>query len=368
MGGGNSAPIASNTQSQNAQNTLQNYAGAGTNSNVQNLLSQYGSGNQSLSQTLQAIQGLQNPTSGTGSTPNPFAGTAFGNTLNNSGLLAPTSNNSSNGALVQGAEDQLATNPLTAGLLASSQVMSNPLNQGLYGQSGLQGQAENNYTNATGNLSQDRQALSGNDPSYGLQQSDLAAYGQGADQIGRQSAAQGQGIAQSLAARGLGSGANGSAIASYAGNYGNQNEQLGQLQNQISQNRINTAQGLAQARNASDLQQQSGAAGLATSMGQLGQQAYGQQLGSNMAGAQNNYNEAAGAAGSALNNQTAQQNVNNEQFAQQQQPGVLGSIAGAVGGGLAGGLTGGLGSTLGKAAGSALTGGSASPSPLSSSI
>lgn len=359
--GGSSAPVASNGQTTTSQNSLQNYVSSQQSPQAQAILSQYSSGGMSLNDALKAMGGITNATS-TGTDPNGavnqngFQTSGYGGTqLTNT--LSP-----------QGGTDALFTDPQTAGLAASSQVQSNPLYQGIFGQNGLQGQSENNYTNATGNLAQDRQALSGNDSSYGLQQSDLAAYGQGADQIGRQSAMQGQGIAQALAQRGLGSGSNGAAIASYAGNYGNQAEQLAGLQNQISQNRINTAQQLATARNASDLSQQQSAGNLALGTGQLGESAYGQQLNSNLAGAQNNYNELAGAAGSALNNQTGQQNINNEQYAQQQQGGlgsVLGGIAGGALGGLTGGLGTGLGTSLGKTIGGSTTG---SPASLSSSI
>lgn len=314
---GTNAQQAQGNQTQSSENSLQGYTSAQSNPQVQALMSQYASGQLPLSSALQQIQGL--------------TGTQNGQDVS--------------GNVQQGAADELASNPLTAGTLASSQVMSNPLNQGLYGANGLAGQAQQNYGNATGNLAQDRQALSGNDPSYGLQQSDLAAYGQGANQIGRQSAMQGQGIAQALAARGLGSGSNGAAISSYAGNYGNQAEQLAGLQNQISQNRINTAQGLAQARNASDLQQQSGAAGLATNLGQLGASEYGTQLGANMSGAENNFNELSGANASAANNQALQQNINNANFSQQQatsKPGFLASLGNGISTGITSGVSSGL--------------------------
>lgn len=304
-------------QMQSSQNSLQGYSSAQSNPQVQALMSKYAGGGMSLSDALGQI-----------------------------GQLSGSQNGQDTSANVQqGATDQLATNPLTSGILASSQVMSNPLNAGLYGANGLQGQAEGNYTNATGNLAQDRQALSGNDSSYGLQQSDLAAYGQNADQIGRQSAQQGQGISQALAARGLSSGNSGAAIASYAGNYGNQLEQLAGLQNQISQNRITTASGLAQARNASDLSQQSSAGSLANNLGNSANSAYNSQLGNNMAGAENNFNELSGANSSAANNYGLQQNVNNSNFSQQQatsKPGFLSTIGSGITSGISGGLSSGL--------------------------
>lgn len=345
------------------------------------------------------------------------------------------------GSFNRGAIDQLFSSPETGSLVAQQQVMSNPLYAGLFGAGGVQNQAENNmqtqtataagqnalagqqnqlagtqnqlanqqtgqsneafnnYQGNTQNLASDRNALSGRDPSYGLQASDLAAYGQASNAIGRNSAQQGQGIAQALAARGLGSSNNGAAIGSYAGNYGNQAEQLAGLQQQIAQSRIQTAQGLAQARNQSDLQQQQTNSGLATNFGQLanssantanntrgvanqtaglaiqngqlanqsgglantigqtGMNAQNSQYANNMEGVQNDYNTQAGAAGAALNNQSGSANLNNSQFAQQQATktpdfgtqlgnGLLGGLTGGLTGGISNGITKGLSSAL----------------------
>lgn len=308
MGGsaGTSAPIAQTQgdMTNKAQGALQSYVGGSSQTPyAQNVLSNVGQGNTSISQALQQLSGSNQGAAGN-----------------------------------QGGIDALYTDPQTAGLAAQSQVQSNPLYSGLFGKGGAEANAVGQLPGLTQNLADDRKALSGNDPSYGLQSSDLAAYGQASNNIGRQAAQQNQGISQALAARGLGSSNNGSAINSYAGAYGNQNEQLGQLQQQISQNRIQTAQGLAQARNQSDLANQQAQQGFATSLGQLGQTAYNNQMGSNLAGAQNNYNELAGSAASALNNQTAAQNQSNEQFAQQQatkKPSIGESIGDAAQGGLA---------------------------------
>lgn len=347
---------SANNAANQAQNTLNGYAGAGTNQNVQNVLGQYGSGGLSLQQAISQLgNSAQSPgaTNGSGQTTNGTQDTSGGTNM--------------------GAVDQLFTGPATAGLAAQSQVSSNPLYSGLFGSSGLQGQQEanygtatNNYNNATGNLASDRQALSGNDPSYGLQASDLSAYGQASNALGRQSAQTNQGIAQSLAARGLGSSNNGAAIGSYAGAYGNQNEALAGLQNQIAQQRITTAQGLAQARNNSDLQQQGNAqsfagqsASGANQTGALANQAYQGQLASNMQGAENNYNELAGGAASAQQYQTNQQNINNSQFSQAQQ---TKQQAG-------GPITSALGSALGTAAGQGIaTGVKAGGSALAAAL
>lgn len=359
--GGTSANMnqSANNAANQSQNNLNGYAGAGTNQNVQNVLGQYGSGGLSLQQAIGQL-----------------GSTAQGNGATNGSGQNSAGQQDTSGGTNQGAIDQLFTSPETAGLAAQSQVNSNPLYSGLFGSSGLQGQQEanygtatNNYNNATGNLASDRQALSGNDPSYGLQASDLAAYGQESNALGRQAAQQNQGIAQALSARGLGSSNNGAAIGSYAGAFGNQNEQLAGLQNNIAQQRIQTAQGLAQARNNSDLQQQGNAqsfagqsAAGANQTGALANQAYEGQLGSNMAGAQNNYNELAGGAASAQQYQTNQQNINNSQFSQAQQ---TKSTAGGVFGQA---LSGSLGSALGSLPSTLLGGGgSKTPAPQASS-
>lgn len=374
MGGssGTSAPINTGAVNQNnqAQAGLQQFSGAGGNSHVQDILSQYASGKSNLQDALGALKGVQqNPVAPTGTggqapAGNGLLGMANGAYQGEQNNLNGGNNSSTQGDFSQGAIDQLFSSPETAGMVAQGQVMNNPLYAGLFGSSGLEGQAEqnsntamNNYDTSTSNLASDRNALSGRDPSYGLQSSDLAAYGQASNNIGRNSAMQQQGIAQALAARGLGSSNNGAAIGSYAGAYGNQAEQLAGLQQQIAQNRIQTAQGLAQARNNSDLQQQQTNAGLATSQGNLansigntGMNAYNSQVGNNMAGVQNDYNQRAGAAGAALNNQTGMQNLNNSQFSQQQATktpdigtqignGLVGGLSGGVSGGISKGLT-----------------------------
>lgn len=371
--GGSSAAQAPSGATNTAQNNLQTYVQSQNNPVTQQIMAQYAGGQMSLNQALSALSNagpsalssnLANasvPSSNLGGLP---TGGVLGGQIAQAAQNLPgaSANNAYNS---QAAIDSLFTNPETAGLAASSQVMNNPLYSGLFGQSGLQGQAEGNYGNATNNLASDRQALSGNDQSYGLQNSDLAAYGQAADAIGRNTAQQSQGIAQSLAQRGLGNAASGAALSSYAGLYGNQAEQLAGLQQQISQNRINTAMNLAQARNQSDLAQQQGAGQLATSLGGLGSQAYGQQLGSNMNGANNNYNELAGAAGSALNNQIGQQNINNSQWQQQQSSGLGSAIGGLIGtgvGALTGGIGTGIGAQLGTSIGKSIGGTGSAPS------
>jgi hypothetical protein len=247
---------------------------------------------------------------------------------------------------IQGGTDRLATDPLTGSLMAAQQVQSNPLTSGLFGKGGIQDQAQGLFGKLDSNLDESRNALMGRDQSYGLQDSDLKAYGQASNNIGRMFAGQEQNLAQSLADRGLGAAPSGAAGQSFSGLYGNKLEQLAGLQQQIAQNRIQTAQGLAQARNQSDLQRQAANNGLIQNLGSQAQNALQDQYGRQVQGSENNYNQLAGTAGLNLNNQALQQNVANSQFSQQQnskQPGLLDSIRlGAVqgvGGGVSKGLT-----------------------------
>lgn len=279
-------------------------------------------------------------------------------------------------AMQQQAINSLYTDPRTGSMLASNAVRTDPLTSGLFGQGGMQDQAQsrygvlnNQYDTTVGNLAQDRQALSGNDPSYGLNAQDLAAYGQASGNIGRSFGAQSQNLAQMLASRGLDASASGVAGQSFSNLYGNQAEQLAGLQQQIAQNRIQTAQNLAQARTQADLQQQAtgnqaiGANNnLIQGLGSLGQEALQNQYGRQLSGAEYGNNVQNAAAGAGMTNQAAQQNVANSQFSQAQSTAapsagqILGSIAGAGLGAATGGLGSSIGSALGSKIGKAITG------------
>lgn len=311
---------AANNSANQANNTLNGYAGAGSSGATQGILGQYAQGGLGLNQAIAQLGQTGGASTGQGGS---------GQSIGPNGQVVQDTAGGAN----QGAIDQLFTGPATAGLAAQQQVQGNSLYSGMFGQGGQLQQAGTNLT-------QDRQAMSGNDPSYGLQAPDLAAYGQASNAIGRNSAQQNQGIAQSLASRGLGSSNNGAAIGSYAGAYGNQNEALAGLQQQISQQRINTAQGLATARTQNDLQQQN-------QLGNLANSAYNSQLSSNMAGAENNYNMNAGNAAAQQQYQTNEQNINNSQFSQAQQ------TKQSVGGPIVPILS----NALGQAAGTAASGG-----------
>lgn len=266
--------------------------------------------------------------------------------------------------------DMLATSTETGGKLATDQVLGNELYRGLWNKGGMADQAQQAYGRAQdetelvrGLMGESREDLKGRGESYGLTPQDLAAYGQASDQLARMYGAQEQGLAQSLANRGLGAAPSGTGAQAFSNLYGNQMEQLKGAQMQIAQQRINTARGLAQDRMQADLQRAGlanqaaqGAGSLSLGLGNLGMAAHGQQYNQNLAGIASRRGDSASAAQLGMQNQAQQQEMLNEAFAQRQATktpsfleqigsGIAGGIAGAPGA-LIGGFTGKAGSKL----------------------
>lgn len=120
--------------------------------------------------------------------------------------------------------------------LAEKGVQESALTRGLFGAGGLQEQ-----------LGREGQDLAGR--GFQLSQEDREAYGQAAGDISRLFGQQEQQAAQSLARRGLASAGSGAAGATFSGLAGNKNEQLGRMQMQIANQRMeNTRQRLFQNR------------------------------------------------------------------------------------------------------------------------
>lgn len=331
------------------------------------------------------IQALQN---GGASTPNSSIPSAMPGGGNSTGLNAtPTASAAdqaknisalqqqlnalgaapNSGLLQQGATDAIGANAITGNQLAAQQVQNGALTKGLFGAGGIQDQSQAQVGTINNNLTSDRQSLSGNDQSYGLTPQDLAAYGQESNQVNQQFANQNNSLAEQLQARGLGTADSGAAAATYAGSYGNQLEQLAGLQNTIAQQRIQTAQSLAQARTNADLQQQGQNNSMVQGLGQLGtglqQQQYQNQVGQQA----NDINQQMASAGLASNDQQLQQNINNSQWTQNQQSSFnLGNALGGLAGGALGAATGGLGSSLGKALGGSTLGSVGAQKPAGS--
>lgn len=347
-----------------ALNQLQANQKQATSPGVQNLLAQYGSGGMSLNDAI--TQGMSQGTQ----TVDPYSAdrtklqTALADAKSHNTQLAPGISLSdqiqksldalpgtSQVSAPEQFMDRLATNSVTGSMFAKDQVMKDPTLAGMFNKGGLLDQSEGQYSTASNDLGTDRNALMGRDESYGLQDSDLKAYGQASGNIGRQYGNSEKNLAQSLANRGLASGPSGAANLAYSNMAGSQNEQLAQAQQQIAQNRIQTARGLAQDRTNMDLQRQSQAGNLATNLGGLGQSAVNAQFGRQLMGSEDAYNKQAGAAALTAGQQGLQQGINNSQWAQQQASspgGVIGGIAGNAVGAITGGIGNSLGSALGK--------------------
>lgn len=231
------------------------------------------------------------------------------------------------GGAANGANDAMATGSTTGSQYATQQVMNNPMLSGLFGQGGQLSKSEDlsDQLNSTG---------------YNLTSQDQDALGQASGNIARTSAAQDQGLASSLAARGFGGAGSGVAGAAFSNSAGNKFEQLAQAQTQIAQQRVQNTQNRINANNQ-----------LMTTLGGEAandeQQQYGRQLSGAQFGAQQNQQ--------GVDNAAANQNEINEQFAQQQQTkssGALGALGGAAltaaGAAFGGPIGAGLGSSLGK--------------------
>lgn len=244
-------------------------------------------------------------------------------------------------------QQMLATNPLTAQKFASEQLQSDGVMGKYFGKGGMQDQVLGAQSGLEANLDEDRNALKGKDESYGLNENDLKAYGQASGNIARQFGQGEQSLSQSLASRGLAQGASGSAGAQFSGLQGNKMEQLGQLQQQISQNRINTAKGLAEFRSNADADRASRNQQAALNLGSLGANAIGNARNQNMGAKSEMASETnAGAQqGRALNSD--QQNQENNQFAQQQATRKK-SFGEQLGDSLTGAVTGAAGSLAGQ--------------------
>lgn len=157
-------------------------------------------------------------------------------------------------------------NPLTGSKMASDQVRSDPLSSGLLGEGGSLERA----------LGEEKDLQS---RGWTLQPEDFEAYGQASGNIARMFGQQEQSLAQSLSDRGLAAGSSGIAQQQFSGLQGNKAEQLGQLQSQIAQQRMQT-----------NMQRLNDTRGYLNNLGNLGQTAVQNQYNRNLAGV-NAYND-----------------------------------------------------------------------------
>lgn len=186
---------------------------------------------------------------------------------------------------------------------ASMDVQNNPIQGQLYGQGGALSQAMAQYGQEQ-------------NQGYGLTAGDQTAYGQASGQIANQFGQSQQGLAQSLASRGLSD--SGAAGAAFSNSFGNQNEQLAGLQTQIAQQRMNFNQNaMAQTQN------------FIQGLGDSANTAINNQANQNQSQISNQFNQ----ANTMLGNQQGQANENMQQQQQSKSSsGLSGALSGAVSG------------------------------------
>jgi hypothetical protein len=127
----------------------------------------------------------------------------------------------------------LASSPIYGNNVAEQQVLNDPMLSGVYGAGGSREGALNDEARLR-------------DQGFKLTNEDHEAYGQASDSIARMFGGQEQSLASALANRGLAAGGSGAAGAQFTGLQGNKNEQLGRMQMDIANQRMqNTVQRLS---------------------------------------------------------------------------------------------------------------------------
>lgn len=343
------AQTGANVGLQNLTSQQQAQQAVGQNPQYQSILDQFRSGSIDLDAATKQIGQLQStPSSGAlHEVSGPFG--VSGMVDSNGQYHSPDNPSQTSPITSQQMLSQFLTDPTISRQVAQSQALSSPSMAGMFGKGGQLEQAQGQYGTASGNLAQDRQALMGRDQSYGLTDQDLAAYGQAAGNTTRMFGNQQSSLASALANRGLGAADSGTANQQFSNSFGNQMEQLAGLQSQIAQNRIQTAQGLAQSRTNADLSQQAQAQQYGLGLSGLGQNAINAAQQGNLQAQGQQYNQSSGTAGLGMENLGTQQAINDTQWQQQQASGFnpLSALGGAVSAGI-GGLTGGIGAGIGS--------------------
>lgn len=245
---------------------------------------------------------------------------------------------------------QLSSGPISGNLVAQLQTMQGPQTSALYGDKGLLNQSIGKTQDLMNR-------------GYSLQPEDYEAYGQASGNISRMFGAQEQNLANALAMRGMGASGSAPGAAQFSGLYGNKAEQLGQMQQQIATQRMNTnMQRLGQMQD------------FVAKMQGLGQQATQNALQGNMGGVAQQQNYQLGTANAATGAYSAQSQdaarAAESQAANRPKglmdaleggimTGVSGGLSGALSGGISGGFNklGGLfGSSSGASGGGAMGG------------
>lgn len=176
---------------------------------------------------------------------------------------------------------------------ATGQVQNNPMLGQLFGKGGTLDQT----TQEASDLAK---------RGYSLKPEDYEAYGQASDNLAREFGSAGGSLAQALSDRGLSS--SGVAGQAYSGLQGSKLEQLGQVQRQIAQDRMNmNLQRLGQTRQ------------FLTNLSGQGENAIQGQWGRNMQGEQQNFNEAQAKNNAAYQRLAGMSEQSNENLQQRQE-------------------------------------------------
>jgi Zn finger protein HypA/HybF involved in hydrogenase expression len=237
---------------------------------------------------------------------------------------------------LSGQSQQAALGDLATSAVSGNQV-ANQQAQQMYGQAFGQNGALSQAYGQLNNL---------NNQGYSLQPQDYDAMGQGSNNIARQYGASGQSLANSLSMRGFGAGQSGASGAAFSGLQGSQNEALGQMQQQIANNRMQQ-----------NMQRISQTQQFIGNMQGLNQQATNSAFQNSLSGTQANNNmlsAAANNATSAFSAQSAADQASVTSKNENSSSGLIGALGTGLTTGLTGAMTGGMGS-LGIGAGKALT-------------
>lgn len=331
---------------------------------VQDIMSKYGQGGMSLSDALSSAKGLQSdPNSAKRKSMQDQIAALKGQGAGdrdsfkrNQSKIADLENQlqslpGQESADTSGLSDMLATGAGTAGQFAREQLDKSDF---YGGQKHAFDEAGKNTDKYNANADIDREAMSGKDPSYGMNTNDYAAYGQASGDLARMYGGQEQGLAQSLADRGLGAAPSGAAAQQFSGLLGNKYEQLAKAQTDIAQKRIDVARDQVNKRAQQNLDLLKGSQGVTSDMGKQMAAEQNSQIANQMGARTANENQLSNQTKQEQEQQGLAQNQANEAMAQQQsteKEGLGSTLAkgalGAVGTGLAGALTGGVAPALG---------------------
>lgn len=188
----------------------------------------------------------------------------------------------------------LGSSGIYGNIVASQQAANDPLLSGLIGKGGSRDQA----------LAEEARLR---DQGFKLTNDDHEAYGQASGNIARQFGQQEQSLASALARRGMAAGGSGAGMAQFSGLQGNKNEQLGQMQMKIANDRMqNTMKRLSDVRS------------YANQLGQLGLNAENSMFSHNMQGDESRHSLANTLAGNERSDYQTSEDARQKSMVSQQ--------------------------------------------------